>query len=80
MAKRFAIGEEELQIAYLRSVNRGVVNFGDTTGIVRVPDPTRGRIRGADGKFGAVCPSGSIPGPPAARRGKLRFFIVLYAL
>ncbi len=55
--KCFAIGEKELQVAYLRSVDCGVVDLGHTTSIERVPDPTGGRICGADRELGTVCPT-----------------------
>src|SRR5580704_13072733 len=54
--KRFAIGEEELHVTYLWSVDRGIVDLGHTTGIECVPDSAGGRIGRTDGNFGAVCP------------------------
>jgi hypothetical protein len=81
MEECFAVGEKELKVTYLRSVNRGVVDLGYTAGIECVPHSAGGRIGCTDGNFGAVCPpGGSMPGPPGARRGKLWFFIVSYHL
>jgi len=56
MEEGFAIGEEELQVTYLRSVNRWVVDLGYTAGIERVPHSAGGRIGRTDGNFGTVRP------------------------
>jgi len=42
MEEGFAIGEEELQVAYLRGINGGVVDFGYATSIECVPDSAGG--------------------------------------
>jgi hypothetical protein len=57
MKESFAIGEEELQVTYLRSVNCGIVDFGYTTGVERLPHSARGGIGRTDGEFGTVRPA-----------------------
>src|SRR5258708_12354790 len=44
MEEGFAIGEEELQVTYLRSVNPWVIDPIYTAAIARAPHPARGRI------------------------------------
>ena len=56
MEEGFAIGEKELQVTYLRSVNGRVVNLGHTAGIECVPHSAGGRIGRTDSNFGAVRP------------------------
>jgi hypothetical protein len=57
MEECFTIGEEELQVTYLWSVDCGIVDLGYTTGIEGVPHSAGGRVRCADRELGAVCPS-----------------------
>src|ERR1700747_1468461 len=56
MEECFTVGEEELKVTYLRSVNGWIVDLGYTAGIERVPHSAGGRIGRTDCNFGAVCP------------------------
>jgi hypothetical protein len=40
--KAFAVGDQKLQVADLRRIDRRVINLGDTPVVVRIPDATGG--------------------------------------
>src|ERR1017187_3495533 len=56
MAKRFAIGDQELQIACVRSVDEGEIDFVDDAMAKGEPHARAAVIRRADAALGAGCP------------------------
>src|ERR1041385_8805483 len=64
--KRFAVGDEVLQVARLRHVDARIVNLVQDAVRRREPHAARGMIGGADAFLGAVRPGGRHAGPAEA--------------
>ena len=58
VAKRFPVGDQELKIARVRRVNRGVVNLVDDAMAEREPEPAARMISGAQAFLRAGSPAG----------------------
>ena len=57
VTKCFPVADQELKIARVRLVNRGVINFVDDAVAQREPDPATRMISGAKTLLGAGCPT-----------------------